>query len=238
MAGGTTNLLVVEDDPFQRETVCAYLTNQGFQVEGVGDGAAFRAAVAAAMPDAALLDVGLPGGDDGFALARWLRGQSGTVGIIMLTAATDLVDRVVGLESGADDYITKPFSPSELIARVQAVLRRSRPALAAEALTYGDIVMDLAAHRVFRGNKPVHLRPTEFRLLRFLIEHPGRVFSREQLLNAVWTHDTYIEPRTVDVHIRRLRKALNVGGKEDVIRTVRATGYSLESDGFAAAEAS
>ncbi|WP_270939356.1 response regulator transcription factor, partial [Falsiroseomonas oryzae] len=126
MAGGMTALLVVEDDPFQRETVCAYLAGQGFAVEGVGDGAAFRAAVAQAMPDAALVDIGLPG-EDGFSLARWLRAQSPTVGIIMLTAASDLVDRVVGLESGADDYVTKPFEPRELLARLRAVMRRAGP---------------------------------------------------------------------------------------------------------------
>jgi two-component system phosphate regulon response regulator PhoB len=182
-------------------------------------------------PDLVLLDWMLPL-VSGIEVCRQIRRRPETrdLPIIMLTARGEEGDKVRALNSGADDYITKPFSPFELTARLQAVLRRSRPALTADALAYGDVVMDLAAHRVFRGGQPVHLRPTEFRLLRFLIEHPGRVFSREQLLNAVWTPDTYIEPRTVDVHIRRLRKALNSGGMEDVIRTVRATGYALESE--------
>ena len=130
----------------------------------------------------------------------------------------------------------KTSSPSELTARLNALLRRARPALAADTLTYGDVVMDLAAHRVSRQGRPVGLRPTEFRLLQFLLEHPGRVYSREQLLNAVWTPDTYIEPRTVDVHIRRLRKALNISGMSDIIRTVRASGYSLEDERISTTE--
>ena len=138
-------------------------------------------------------------------------------------------DRVRGLDAGADDYVSKPFSPTELVARIRAVLRRIRPALAEEALNYADIVMDLVAHRVTRGGKPVHLGPTEFRLLRHFMEHPGRVFSREQLLDAVWGKDVYVEARTVDVHIRRLRIALNGDERADVIRTVRAAGYALDA---------
>jgi two-component system phosphate regulon response regulator PhoB len=147
----------------------------------------------------------------------------------MLTARGEEDDRVRGLNAGADDYVTKPFSPGELIARVHAVLRRSRPALEADELRFADIVMDLAAHRITRGGKMLDLRPTEFRLLRHFIEHPGRVYSREQLLDQVWRDDAFIEPRTVDVHIRRLRKALNAGGGADLIRTVRAAGYALEA---------
>jgi two-component system phosphate regulon response regulator PhoB len=139
-------------------------------------------------------------------------------------------DRVRGLETGADDYVTKPFSPRELVARVGAVLRRVRPALAGEQLVYADIEMDIVSHKVRRGGATVQLGPTEFRLLRHFLEHPGRVFSRERLLDAVWGHDSYIEPRTVDVHIRRLRQAINGGGKSDIIRTVRSAGYALDSE--------
>ena len=135
------------------------------------------------------------------------------------------------LDAGADDYVSKPFSPTELVARIRAVLRRIRPALADEALSYADIVMDLVAHRVIRAGKPVHLGPTEFRLLRHFMEHPGRVFSREQLLDSVWGKDVYVEARTVDVHIGRLRKALNGKADADPIRTVRSAGYSLDLDG-------
>jgi two-component system, OmpR family, phosphate regulon response regulator PhoB len=154
---------------------------------------------------------------------------SRTLPIIMLTARGEEGDRVRGLNSGADDYIVKPFSPAELIARVRAVMRRAQPASVEEVLRFGDVAMDLAAHRVTRNGKPIHLGPTEFRLLRFLMQHPGRVFSREQLLDRVWGHDVYIEVRTVDVHIRRLRKALNAGKAVDLIRTVRAAGYALDA---------
>jgi two-component system phosphate regulon response regulator PhoB len=151
----------------------------------------------------------------------------------MLTARGEESDRIRGFETGADDYVTKPFSPRELVARVQAVLRRVRPALAGEQLHYADIEMDVAAHRVKRGGSAVALGPTEFRLLRHFLEHPGRVFSRERLLDSVWGQDSEIELRTVDVHIRRLRKAINAGAKADVIRTVRSAGYALDSDGRA-----
>jgi two-component system, OmpR family, phosphate regulon response regulator PhoB len=146
----------------------------------------------------------------------------------MLTARGEEGDRIRGLDAGADDYVSKPFSPSELVARIRAVLRRIRPALADEVLEYSDIAMDLVQHRVLRSGKPVHLGPTEFRLLRHFMEHPGRVFSREQLLDAVWGRDVYVEARTVDVHIRRLRVALNGEEHADVIRTVRAAGYALD----------
>jgi len=149
--------------------------------------------------------------------------------IILLTARGEEADRVRGLDSGADDYIVKPFSPSELVARLRAVIRRARPAAAEEILRFSDISLDLSAHRVARAGKPVHLGPTEFRLLRFLMERPGRVFSREQLLDAVWGRDAEVELRTVDVHIRRLRKALNGAGRPDLVRTVRAAGYSLDA---------
>jgi two-component system phosphate regulon response regulator PhoB len=147
----------------------------------------------------------------------------------MLTARGEEGDKIQGLDSGADDYMVKPFSPAELVARVRAVLRRSKPERAVDELKYQDIIMDLAAHRVTRGHASVKLGPTEFRLLRVLLEKPGRVFSREQLLNQVWGRDIFVEPRTVDVHIRRLRQALNIDGAQDVIRTVRAAGYALDT---------
>ena len=192
MADGTINILVVEDDPFQRETVCAYLNGQGFVVEGVGDAAGFRAAVTRAMPDAAILDIGLPG-EDGFSLARWLRGLSPTVGLIMLTAATDLVDRVVGLESGADDYITKPFEPRELLARLRAVMRRAggdaRPsaapteALAPHKARLGAAILDLKTGilRTAEG-KDDQLTESEFALLKLFLENPNRALHRDWLL--------------------------------------------------------
>jgi two-component system, OmpR family, phosphate regulon response regulator PhoB len=151
------------------------------------------------------------------------------VPIIMLTARGEEADKVRGLNSGADDYIAKPFSPTELVARMRAVLRRANPSLTDEMLRFGDVEMDLAAHRVRRSGRDIHLGPTEFRLLRHFMQHPGRVFSREQLLDLVWGHDVYVEPRTVDVHIRRLRKALNEEDETDLIRTVRSAGYALDA---------
>jgi two-component system phosphate regulon response regulator PhoB len=167
----------------------------------------------------------------GLEVCRQIRRKPETrdVPVIMLTARGEETDRVRGLDSGADDYVAKPFSPAELVARVRAVLRRSRPSTAEDVLAYAGIQMDLAAHRVTRSGRPIHLGPTEFRLLRHFLEHPGRVFAREQLLDAVWGHDVYVEPRTVDVHIRRLRKAINGEGEPDVIRTVRSAGYALDS---------
>jgi two-component system phosphate regulon response regulator PhoB len=146
----------------------------------------------------------------------------------MLTARGEETDKLRGLDSGVDDYVTKPFSPAELIARVRAVLRRTASGFAGEVLEFEDLVMDLASHRVRRGNRDIHLGPTEFRLLRHLLRSPGRVFTREQMLDAAWGHDVYIELRTVDVHIRRLRKALNDHNEPDLIRTVRSAGYSLD----------
>ena len=168
----------------------------------------------------------------GLEVCRQLRRRAETrdVPIIMLTARGEETDRIRGLEVGADDYVAKPFSPSELVARVRAVLRRSKPSTAQDLLTFGDLVMDLSAHRVLRSGRPIHLGPTEFRLLRFLLERPGRVYSREQLLDAVWGRDIYVEPRTVDVHIRRLRKAINSPGDSDLIRTVRSAGYALDEN--------
>jgi two-component system phosphate regulon response regulator PhoB len=176
-----------------------------------------------------VLDLMLPG-LDGRGVARRVRDLHETP-IIMLTALDDDRDKIEGLETGADDYLTKPFSPRELIARVAAVLRRVRPALAGEVLHYADVELDVVAHKVRRAGKAVPLGPTEFRLLRHFLEHPGRVFSRERLLDRVWAHDSEIELRTVDVHIRRLRKALNRDDRPDLIRTVRSAGYSLDDEG-------
>jgi two-component system phosphate regulon response regulator PhoB len=166
----------------------------------------------------------------GLELCRQLRRKQETahLPVIMLTARTEEADRLRGLDTGADDYITKPFSIDELIARTRAVLRRVRPAFAAEVLRFADLSMDLAAHRVARGARQVHLSPTEFRLLRQLLQSPGRVFSRDQLLDLVWRHSPEVELRTVDATIRRLRRALNAGGEADILRTVRATGYALD----------
>jgi two-component system phosphate regulon response regulator PhoB len=171
-------------------------------------------------------------GISGIEVCRRLRRRSTTsnVPIVMLTARGEESDRIRGFDTGADDYVTKPFSPRELVARVGAVLRRVRPALAGEQLGYADIEMDVAAHRVRRGGKQVPLGPTEFRLLKHFLEHPGRVFSRERLLESVWTHDPDIDARTVDVHVRRLRQALNADDQPDLIRTVRSAGYSLDTD--------
>jgi two-component system phosphate regulon response regulator PhoB len=168
----------------------------------------------------------------GIEVCRQLRRlpETRAVPVVMLTARGEEADKVRGLDSGADDYITKPFSPGELVARLRALLRRSRPALDGDTLQYEDLTMDLIAHRVRRNGRDIHLGPTEFRLLRHLLEHQGRVFTREQLLDVVWGPDVYVEPRTVDVHIRRLRKAINDGAEYDLIRTVRSAGYSLDRE--------
>ncbi len=181
------------------------------------------------LPDLVVLDWMLPK-VSGIEVCRRLRQKPETrnLPIIMLTARGEETDRVRGLDTGADDYIVKPFSMSELAARVRAVLRRIRPGLAEDRIQNGSITIDRVAHRVKRDSREVHLGPTEFRLLDYMMQHPGRVFSREQLLDAVWGADVYVEARTVDVHIGRLRKALNVGSDKDPIRTVRSAGYSLE----------
>jgi two-component system phosphate regulon response regulator PhoB len=185
--------------------------------------------IAERKPDAVLLDWMLPL-VSGIEVCRQIRraAPTRTMPVIMLTARTEEADRVRGLDSGADDYVVKPFSPSELVARLRAVIRRARPNAAEEVLKYADLAMDLAAHRVSRGGRAIHLGPTEFRLLRHFLQYPGRVFSREQLLDRVWGEDAELEMRTVDVHIRRLRKALNTGGGPDLLRTVRSVGYALD----------
>lgn len=224
------SILVVEDEPALAELLRYNLESQGFEVRHGGDGDEALLLVSERQPDLIVLDWMLPS-ISGIEVCRQLRRKSETRGIpiILLTARSEETDRVRGLESGADDYVTKPFSPGELIARIRAVLRRSRPALSEETLNFADLSMDLTAHRVTRGGREIHLGPTEFRLLRHFMENPGRVFSREQILDAVWGRDIYIEQRTVDVHIRRLRKALNEFGGRELIRTVRSAGYAIDA---------
>jgi len=223
------NVLIVEDEPPLVELLSYNLEKAGFQAQIARDGDEALLAVEERRPDLVLLDWMLPY-VSGIEICRRIRRNPETrdLPIILLTARGEEDDRIRGLDAGADDYVVKPFSPSELVARVRAVLRRTRPAFDQDLLTYGDIAMDLTTHRVSRADAPVELGPTEFRLLRFLMEHPGRVFSREQLLDSVWGHDAYIEPRTVDVHIRRLRNAMNLPGTDDLIRTVRSAGYALD----------
>jgi two-component system phosphate regulon response regulator PhoB len=227
-------VLLVEDDSALAELVSWHLEREEFEVEQTADGEEALLLATENPPDLVLLDWMIQG-LSGIEVCRRLRRMADTanVPIIMLTARGEEEDRVRGLETGADDYITKPFSPRELVARVGAVLRRVRPALAGERLAYADIEMDTAGHRVRRGGKPIMLGPTEFRLLKHFLEHPGRVFSRERLLDSVWGRDSDIEVRTVDVHIRRLRKAINLETCPDIIRTVRSAGYALDNDAAA-----
>ena len=224
-------ILLVEDEQPLVEVIRYNLEREGYRTAVATDGEEALLLMEEETPDLVILDWMLPK-LSGIEVCRQIRRQkhSRRLPVIMLTARGEESDRVRGLDAGADDYVTKPFSPKELNARVRAILRRTRPADADERLSYGDIVMDLAAHRVAREGRPVRLGPTEFRLLKVLMEHPGRVFSRERLLDAVWGRDIYVEPRTVDVHILRLRKALNAGGRADVIRTVRGIGYALDAD--------
>jgi len=222
-------VLVVEDEAALVTLLRYNLEREGFRVAEARDGEEAMLQIAEQMPDLVILDWMLPL-MSGIEVCRQLRRLPETrrLPIVMLTARGEEGDKLRGLDAGADDYVTKPFSPSELIARLRAVLRRSRPERDGETLQYQDLVMDLASHRVRRNGREVHLGPTEFRLLRHLMENQGRVFSREQLLDMVWGRDVYVEPRTVDVHIRRLRKAINAEEETDLIRTVRAAGYALD----------
>jgi two-component system phosphate regulon response regulator PhoB len=224
-------LLLVEDDRALADLLMWHFEREGYDIVRTADGDEALILAEERTPDLVVLDWMIEG-VSGIEVCRRLRRRASTahVPIIMLTARGEESDRIRGLETGADDYVTKPFSPRELLARVGAVLRRVRPALAGEQLAFADIEMEVEAHRVRRAGAAVQLGPTEFRLLRHLMENPGRVFSRERLLDAVWSHDSEIDARTVDVHVRRLRKALNAGGRTDVIRTVRSAGYSLDTD--------
>jgi len=228
------SVLVAEDEGALVTLLRYNLEREGYRVFEARDGEEALLVASEEKPDVVLLDWMLPQ-LSGIEVCRRLRNRHETrnVPIVMLTARGEETDRVRGLDTGADDYITKPFSMTELLARLRAVMRRIRPGLAEDVVRIGDLEMDRAAHRVRRQGKDVHLGPTEFKLLDHLIQHPGRVFSREQLLDAVWGSDVYVEARTVDVHVGRLRKALNVEGLRDPIRTVRSAGYALD-DEFAA----
>lgn len=223
-------ILVIEDEDALSTLLQYNLEKEGYRVVVAPDGEEGLLRVEEQSPDLVVLDWMLPK-VSGIEVCRRLRSRHETrnLPIILLTARGEESDRVRGLDTGADDYLTKPFSMTELIARIRAVLRRIRPGLAEDRISHGDIVIDRVAHRVRRAGKEVHLGPTEFRLLDYLMQHPGRVFSREQLLDAVWGADVYVEARTVDVHVGRLRKALMAEpGAADPIRTVRSAGYSLD----------
>ena len=222
-------ILIVEDEPPLVEMLKYNFESAGFRTSVATDGQEALFQAEELIPDLILLDWMLPE-YSGIEICRKLRDREATksVPIIMLTARSEEDDRILGLNSGADDYVVKPFSPKELVARVQATLRRSQPGFAEDKLVYADLTMDLDAHKVFRSEMPIHLGPTEYRLLQVFMQRPTRVFSREQLLDRVWGRDIYVEERTVDVHIRRLRKALNENDRPDIIRTVRGGGYSLD----------
>lgn len=229
----SAHVLVVEDEDALATLLKYNLEKEGYKVSVAIDGEEALLMAEETPPDLVLLDWMLPKAP-GIEVCRRLRLRNETrnTPIVMLTARGEESERIRGLDTGADDYLTKPFSMSELLARLRAVMRRIRPALADDKLTAGDIVMDRIAHRVKRCGKEVHLGPTEFRLLEHLMRNPGRVFSREQLLDAVWGSDVYVEARTVDVHIGRLRKALmSNGDATDPIRTVRSAGYAIDIDG-------
>ncbi len=225
-------MLLVEDDAALAELLSWHFAREDFEVVHTADGEEALLLAQESPPDIVLLDWMIEG-LSGLEVCRRLRRapETANVPIIMLTARGEEEDRVRGLETGADDYVTKPFSPRELVARVGAVLRRVRPALAGATLAYADIELDTVRHKVRRNGQVVALGPTEFRLLKHFLEHPGRVFSRERLLDSVWGMDSEIEPRTVDVHIRRLRKAINLEGLPDIVRTVRSAGYALDVEG-------
>ena len=224
--------LLVEDDAALAELLIWHFRKEDFDVAHTVDGEEALILAQEHTPDIVLLDW-MVESLSGIEVCRRLRRnpETANVPIIMLTARGEEEDRIRGLETGADDYVTKPFSPRELVARVGAVLRRVRPGLAGETLAFGDIEMDTVGHKVRRAGKQVALGPTEYRLLKHFLEHPGWVFSRERLLDSVWGRDSDIELRTVDVHIRRLRKAINVGDQRDIIRTVRSAGYALDTEG-------
>jgi len=229
MQTSKASVLIVEDEPDISEVIRYNLSRAGYRVRNTLDGEEGLIMIKEEKPDVLILDWMLPS-VSGLEICRALRRQKDTrdIGIIMLTARGEELDRVQGLESGADDYISKPFSPAELVARVASVLRRSKPITSQEVLMYADIEMDLSTFRVKRSGHYISLGPTEYRLLRHFLENPKRVYSRQQLLDAVWGRDIAVEGRTVDVHIRRLRKALNSENGTDLIRTVRSAGYALE----------
>jgi two-component system phosphate regulon response regulator PhoB len=223
------SILIVEDEEPLRVLLRYNLEAEGFNVTATARGDEVETMVAERKPELILLDWMLPG-LSGIEICRRLRSREDTrdIPVIMLTARGEETERIRGLATGADDYVVKPFSVPELIARVRSILRRANPEAVAERLEAGDIALDRATRRVVRGGRDLNLSPTEFRLLEHLMRHPGRVFTRDQLLNAVWGHDIYVDDRTVDVHIGRLRKSLNRGRARDPIRTVRGTGYAFD----------
>ncbi len=224
------HILIVEDEQPIREMVIFALTSAGYEVEEAADSRQAQASIAEHLPDLVLLDWMLPG-ISGIDFARRLKKEELTreLPIIMLTARAEEEDKIQGLESGADDYITKPFSPRELVARIRAVLRRGGPAAEDEMLRANNLCLDLASHRVSTDDTLLEMGPTEYRLLEFFMSHPERVYSRGQLLDRVWGSNVYVEERTVDVHIRRLRKVLEPHGHDALIQTVRGTGYRFST---------
>ncbi len=229
--GGKPTILVVEDEAALMALLRYNLERQGFNVEEASDGQEALLRIAEAKPDLVLLDWMLPA-MSGIEVCRQIRRRPATrdLPVIMVTARTEDQDAVRALDTGADDYIAKPFAVEALMARIRALLRRASPVSAKGSIAYLDLAMDQDAHRVTRNNRALHLGPTEYRLLEFFLSHPRRVFTREQLLDAVWGRDIHVELRTVDVHIRRLRKAINAEGETDLIRTVRSAGYALDAD--------
>ena len=225
----TPHILVVEDEDALSTLLQYNLDKEGYEVVVASDGEEALTLVSEKLPDLVVLDWMLPK-VSGVEVCRQLRAKPETrrTPILMLTARGEETDKVRGLDTGADDYVVKPFAMSELTARIRALLRRTRPELVDERLEYSDIVLDRGSRRVTRAGRNVHLGPTEFRLLDFLMQRPGRVFSRERLMDAVWGPNTYVELRTVDVHVGRLRKALRLSGAFDPIRTVRSAGYALD----------
>lgn len=227
----TPHVLVVEDEETIWQSLKYNLEKEGYRVSIAQDGEEALLMADEGKPDLVLLDWMLPK-LAGIEVCRRLRSRphARNTPIVILTARNEEADRIRGLDTGADDYISKPVSNGELLARLRAVMRRIRPALADDKIQLGEITLDRAGHRVKRQKRDVHLGPTEFRLLEYMMQHPGRVFSREQLLDAVWGSEVYVEARTVDVHIGRLRRALNLPGEGDPIRTVRSAGYSFDPD--------
>lgn len=228
MAQSQPCVLVVEDEGAQREVLKYNLESEGFQVVMAENGDEAMLLVAEEQPDLIVLDWMLPN-VSGIEICRRVKADPSTrsIPIIMLSARSEEVDRVRGLETGADDYVVKPYSVVELMARLRTQLRRTRPASMGERLSFADIILDAGEHRVFRAGQALHLGPTEFRLLSTLMEKPGRVWTREQLLDRVWGRDIYVDSRTIDVHVGRLRKALMANGGDNPVRTVRGTGYAL-----------
>ena len=222
-------ILLVEDDPSLIELVRYNLEAADFDVAVEMDGDGGLMAIRERDFDLVILDWMMPN-MSGIEVVRKIRRMNDkrATPVIMLTARGEETDKIRGLDAGADDYVVKPFSPAELVSRVRALLRRSTPDMGAETLAYEDLEMDLVSHKVNRGGRSVHLGPTEYRLLRVLMENPNRVYSREQLLDKAWGQNIYVEIRTVDVHVRRLRRAINIDGKPDLIRTVRGSGYALD----------